>query len=132
MNSWFPRRYDNQAIKQTFERGDLRLWRKVEEDLEEGIAIFELDPGVPLPCYRQPHKWQECVRADCKVHGAQKVNEWHRLQRQGRILSPMRPTAQEDSIRQLMEDLQRSQSITRRNIESIDKVLGKDRQPKNE
>jgi len=128
---WFPRRYHHQPVKHTFGKGDLKLWKMIQRDLEEGVAIFELDPSIPLPCYRQPHRWQVCVRADCKVHSEQKIEEWHRLQRQGQILSPMKPTTQENNIQRLMEDLQKSQNITRRNIESIDKVLGKDRQPKN-
>jgi hypothetical protein len=58
-----------------------------------------------------------------------KVEDWHRLQQRGRIPDHTTP---DESVQQLMEDLQKSQSITRRNIESIDKVLGQDGQPKNE
>jgi len=131
-NDWFPQRYQEKDIQQTFERNETRLWIVMHQDEEEGTATLELRPDVPLACLRRPQQWKTCTQENCKVHREQKLQDWHQLQRRGQVLSPTRPTTQEEGIQQLVNNLQESRSITRRNIESIDKVLEQDEQPKNE
>jgi hypothetical protein len=106
-HGWFPQRYQEQDIRQTYDRDDLKHWQ-VREHALAGYASFRLDPRLPLGCLRDLTGWRTCTNQECRVHMDDKVEEWHRLQQQ------------------------KSQSITQRNIESIDKVLEQDGQPKNE
>lgn len=126
---WFPRRYQDQAIKQTFEKNDLEHWQIHTRHPNAGAATFILDPRRPLKCLRNPDNWQECTNDECLVHINDKAKEWHLFQRQGRILGSGRPV---NNLQRIMNDLQRSQGITRQSIEKIDEVLRQDEQPKNE
>ena len=127
-HGWFPQRYQDRDIRQTYDKDDLKHWQ-VRKHAVAGYASFRLDPRLPLGCLRDLTGWRTCTNQECRVHMDDKVEDWHRLQQQEQISDHTTP---DESIQQLMEDLQKSQNITRRNIESIDKVLEQDGQPKNE